>query len=85
MARLQERGCETAALPNRRLKVILASGFEVRDLYVLAGESGVQIRRLLTHRDSLEHLFLRAMDEGNGLAHPVLGAGDAGGGSDARP
>ena len=89
LERLQQRGCETAALPNRRLKVILADGLEVRDLYQMAGESGVQIRRLLTHRDSLEHLFLRAMDDGretpNGQVHAVLGTGDVSGGRDARP
>ena len=35
---------------------------EVRDLYVIASEQGVQIRRMNQRRDSLEDIFLRAMD-----------------------
>ena len=62
VAALGSRGCTTAELPNRRLKVILPSDFEVRDLYRAAGEHGLALRRVTTHRDSLEHLFLKAME-----------------------
>ena len=33
-----------------------------RDLYVTAAEQGVQIRRIQLRRDSLEDIFLRAME-----------------------
>ncbi len=62
VAALGARGCTTAELANRRLKVILPSDFEIRDLYRTASENGLTLRRVTTHRDSLEHLFLKAME-----------------------
>ena len=50
---------------SERLKVVLADGVEVRTLYRLAEESGIQLRRLTSSRDSLEHLFLKAMENGS--------------------
>jgi hypothetical protein len=48
---------------DHRLKIILQEGAEIRDLYRLAGESKVQIRRLAFKRDSLEDIFLKAMED----------------------
>jgi ABC-2 type transport system ATP-binding protein len=48
------------------VKVVLQDGVEVRDLYRLAAEHQVQIRRLSYKRDSLEDIFLKAMENGNG-------------------
>ncbi|MEM7052857.1 MAG: ABC transporter ATP-binding protein [Acidobacteriota bacterium] len=63
-------GVECAVSGNgrgpRRLKAVLPSGFEVRELYRLAHEQEVQIRRLTYKRDSLEEIFLQAMEDGNG-------------------
>jgi hypothetical protein len=50
----------------RRLKMILGQDFALRDLYRLAEEHGVQIRRLNYRRDSLEDIFLKAMENRNG-------------------
>jgi ABC-2 type transport system ATP-binding protein len=58
-------GCEVATTSDHRLKIILQQGTEIRDLYRLAGESGVQIRRLAYKRDSLEDIFLKAMENGS--------------------
>jgi ABC-2 type transport system ATP-binding protein len=66
LAGLSALGCDAAELPNRRIKVVLKDGVAVRDLYRLAGEHGVQLRRLASSRDSLEHLFLRAMESTEG-------------------
>jgi ABC-2 type transport system ATP-binding protein len=55
-------GCECAVFPGGRIKLILPENVEVRDLYVIASEQGVQIRRMNQRRDSLEDIFLRAMD-----------------------
>jgi len=57
-------GCQCAVAGKRRLKVVLADGVEVRDLYGVAHEHGTQIRRLIYKKDSLEDIFLRAMEEG---------------------
>jgi ABC-2 type transport system ATP-binding protein len=55
-------GCECASYPGGRIKLILPEHIEARDLYVIASEQGVQIRRMNQRRDSLEDIFLRAMD-----------------------
>ncbi|QQS44768.1 MAG: ABC transporter ATP-binding protein [Acidobacteriota bacterium] len=55
-------GCEYAASGSQRLKLIMQEGIEIRDLYRLAAERNVQIRRLNFKRDSLEDIFLKAME-----------------------
>jgi ABC-2 type transport system ATP-binding protein len=57
-------GCECAMTSDHRLKIILQDGTEIRDLYRLAAQSQVQIRRLTYKRDSLEDIFLKAMENG---------------------
>ena len=63
---LKNLGCEYAVSADHRLKIVLQEGIEVRDLYRLAGETKVQLRRLSYKRDSLEDIFLRAMENGYG-------------------
>jgi ABC-2 type transport system ATP-binding protein len=55
-------GCEYAFSNAERLKLVMKEGTEVRDLYALAASNNVQIRRLNFKRDSLEDIFLKAMD-----------------------
>ena len=59
-------GCEYALTGDHRVKVVLDQGIEVRDLYRVADEQQVQIRRLSYKRDSLEDIFLKAMENGHG-------------------
>lgn len=61
-AAVSQLGAETASHGARRLKVVLRDGILVHDLYRLADENGVQLRRLLYKRDSLEDIFLKAME-----------------------
>lgn len=56
-------GCEYAVISNQRLKIVMQNGMEVRDLYKLAAQLDVQIRRLNYKRDSLEDIFLKAMEQ----------------------
>ena len=56
-------GCECASFPGGRIKLVIPDNIEVRDLYVIASQQGVQIRRMNQRRDSLEDIFLRAMDK----------------------
>jgi len=65
-AAIEQLGCEAAAFPNGRMKLVLPDGVEIRQLYVLAAEQNVQIRRLNHKRDSLEDIFLKAMEVPNG-------------------
>ena len=58
-------GCEYALTSERRLKLVLQNGVEISDLYRIAREQKVQIRRLNFKRDSLEDIFLKAMEDGN--------------------
>jgi ABC-2 type transport system ATP-binding protein len=56
-------GCECASFPGGRVKLIMPDAIEPRDLYRVAHENHVQIRRMDSRRDSLEDIFLRAMDK----------------------
>lgn len=59
-------GCEYAITGDHRIKVVLEGGVEVRDLYRVAADQQVQIRRMSYKRDSLEDIFLKAMENGHG-------------------
>ena len=59
---VRDLGCECASFPGGRIKLVIPDSIEVRDLYVIASRQGVQIRRMNQRRDSLEDIFLRAMD-----------------------
>ena len=64
---LRGLGAECALAPRRgrnRVKMVLPEGLEVAHLYREAAEREVQIRRLSYKRDSLEEIFLAAMEEG---------------------
>lgn len=54
-------GCECADFGSGRLKVVLPENIELLQLYRLAAEHSVQIRRMNYRRDSLEDIFLKAM------------------------
>jgi ABC-2 type transport system ATP-binding protein len=66
LAAIEQLGCETASGVQGRTKVILPDGVEVRQLYEVAAGQGVQIRRLNHKRDSLEDIFLKAMETADG-------------------
>jgi ABC-2 type transport system ATP-binding protein len=63
---MEKLGCETAPGAQGRIKLIMPDGLEVRRLYQVAAEQNVQIRRLSHKRDSLEDIFLKAMETANG-------------------
>jgi ABC-2 type transport system ATP-binding protein len=66
LAALEQIGCQTAAGAQGRIKLILPEALEVRRLYEIAGRENVQIRRLSHKRDSLEDIFLKAMEAPGG-------------------
>lgn len=54
--------CDYASLGHGRFKMVLRPGIEVRDLYQIAADRDVQIRKLSHRHDSLEDIFLKAME-----------------------
>lgn len=58
---IRNLGCECAAFPGGRMKLIIPEAIRVRDLYSVAAQEGVQIRSMKQRRDSLEDIFLKAM------------------------
>jgi ABC-2 type transport system ATP-binding protein len=65
---IRELGCECAAFAGGRWKLVMPETVEIRDLYHIAAKQGVQIRRMNYRRDSLEDIFLTAMDSKLGVA-----------------
>jgi ABC-2 type transport system ATP-binding protein len=64
---LEKLGCECAIAGDRRLKMVLGETTQIRDIYAIAAERNVQLRRLSYRRDSLEDIFMKAMEtNGNG-------------------
>ena len=59
---LQQLGCECALAGSGRIKMVLSDGLEIRDIYRIAAERDVQLRRLNYRRDTLEDIFLKAME-----------------------
>jgi ABC-2 type transport system ATP-binding protein len=56
-------GCECAVdARSRRIKMVLPEAVEIRNLYELAQTHAVQIRRLEYKRDSLQDIFMKAME-----------------------
>jgi ABC-2 type transport system ATP-binding protein len=58
---IEKLGCECAVTANR-MKMILGDGVETRDIFRLAAERQVRIRRMNFRRDTLEDIFLKAME-----------------------
>jgi ABC-2 type transport system ATP-binding protein len=59
---LSELGCECQSTGAGRIKMVLPEGFEVREIYRLAAARDLQLRRLNYRRDTLEEIFLKAME-----------------------
>jgi ABC-2 type transport system ATP-binding protein len=62
VAAIEALGVECALGSRQRIKLVLPPSVEVRDLYRIAVEQRVQIRHLDYKRDSLEDIFLKAME-----------------------
>ncbi|HUY94905.1 MAG TPA: ABC transporter ATP-binding protein [Terracidiphilus sp.] len=61
---LRGRGCECSSFADGRINLVMPGSMEARDLYVAADLAGMQIRRIHRRRDSLEDIFMRAMEAG---------------------
>ncbi|MBV8819380.1 MAG: ABC transporter ATP-binding protein [Acidobacteriaceae bacterium] len=61
-AALEELGCECAFAGGKRIKAVVPDQIEIRDIYRIAHERELQLRRLNYRRDTLEDIFLKAME-----------------------
>ncbi|MHC4581071.1 MAG: ABC transporter ATP-binding protein [Planctomycetota bacterium] len=59
---LTQIGCKCTTGRNGRLKTVLPEDFELREIYRLAAERDLPLRRLSYRRDTLEDIFLKAME-----------------------
>ncbi len=66
---IRQLGCECASYGGGRMKLVMPDKIEIRDVYTVAAQQGVQIRRLNHRRDSLEDIFLNAMEARTEAAH----------------
>jgi ABC-2 type transport system ATP-binding protein len=60
---IERLGCACSVSSPGRIKTVLSEGIEIRDLYRLAADRDIQLRRLNYRRDSLEDIFLKAMEK----------------------
>lgn len=65
-AAVEALGCTCAIVGPGKLRMVLPEGVEIRDLYRVAAARDVQLRRLDFKRDSLQDIFLRAMENDRG-------------------
>ncbi|HZU29155.1 MAG TPA: ABC transporter ATP-binding protein [Bryobacteraceae bacterium] len=63
-------GCECATGGGGRFRLVLSDNIEIRDIYRIAADHDIQLRRLNYRRDSLEDIFLRAMNGSGSEAAP---------------
>jgi ABC-2 type transport system ATP-binding protein len=61
-AAVEQLGCECAWFSSGRAKVVLPENIAMRELYAIAAKHQVQIRKMNYRKDSLEDIFLRAME-----------------------
>jgi len=59
---LTEIGCTCTAHGSRRLKMVLPENFDLREIYRVAAKQDMLLRRLNYRRDTLEDIFLSAME-----------------------
>lgn len=66
IAALEQLGCECAVSGDRRVKMVMSEGMEIRQIYQAAEATNLQLRKLNYRRDTLEDIFLKAMEVPNG-------------------
>jgi ABC-2 type transport system ATP-binding protein len=68
---LEQAGCECASFGNGKFRLILPEGIQIKQIYEVAAAHDIEIRRMNYRRDSLEDIFLKAMQ-------PAVGASASG-------
>jgi ABC-2 type transport system ATP-binding protein len=63
---LSSLGCQCTRTGVGRYRMVLPEGFELREIYRVAAARDLQLRRLSHRRDTLEDIFLKAMEVEHG-------------------
>ena len=69
---LEHLGCECASFGGGKFRLILPVGIQIQQIYAVAAEHRVEMRRMNYRRDSLEDIFLKAMQPAGGAANGSL-------------
>jgi ABC-2 type transport system ATP-binding protein len=59
-------GCQCTVTGTGRYRMVVPMGFELREIYRLAAARDLQLRRVSHRRDTLEDIFLKAMEAERG-------------------
>ncbi len=59
---LAQLGCEYTAAGTGRYRMVLPEGFDLREVFRVAAERDLPLRRVSYRRDTLEDIFLKAME-----------------------
>lgn len=60
---VESLGCTVNRQRHGRMRLVMPAELPIKDLYRMAADQDVQLRRLSYRRDSLEDIFLKAMEE----------------------
>ena len=69
---LEHLGCECASFGGGKFRLILPEGIQIKQIYAVAAEHNVELRRMNYRRDSLEDIFLKAMQPAAGALNGSL-------------
>lgn len=69
---LEHLGCECASFGGGKFRLILPVGIQIQQIYAIAAKHHVEMRRMNYRRDSLEDIFLKAMQPAGGAASGSL-------------
>ncbi len=65
-AELERRGCSSAEYADGRLKVVLPEGLSSAEVFFIALDMDVQVRKMEMKRSTLEDIFLQAVEKRHG-------------------
>ena len=69
---LEQMGCECASFGGGKFRLILPGGIQIKQIYAVAAAHNVEMRRMNYRRDSLEDIFLKAMQPAVGAMNGSL-------------
>ena len=65
-AEIEKRGCDSAEYADGRLKIVLPEGLSAAEIFMIAPEMGVEVRKMEMKRSTLEDIFLQAVENRHG-------------------
>ena len=66
VAEIERRGCSSAEYADGRLKVVLPESLSSAEVFFIALDMNVQVRKMEMKRSTLEDIFLQAVEKRHG-------------------